>query len=93
MEGIAAAVFAPHDTEMVEHWSGVFLLQEGHAREEDFRERFARTGDIEFNMYDFTQSNEDDSIVSEIFNREVAMLSEMSSSSRDPLTVTQSAPK
>ena len=89
MQGIAAAVFAPHDTEMVEHWSGVFLLQEGHAREEDFRERFARTGDIEFNMYDFTQSNEDDSIVSEIFNREVAMLSEMSSSSRDPLTVSQ----
>ena len=90
MEGIAAAVFGPHDREQVEHWSGVFLLQEGHAGKEEFRERFARTGDIEFNMYDFTRSNEDDSLVSEIFNREVAMLSEMSSdSSRDPLSVSQ----
>ena len=93
MEGIEVAVFAPHDTEIVEHWSGVFLLQEGHAREEDLRERFASTGNIEFNMYDFTQSNEDDSIVSEIFNREVAMLSDMSSSSRDPLTVSQARPR
>ena len=40
-------------------------------------------------MYDFTQSNEDDSLISEIFNDEVGMLSEMVASSRDPLTVSK----
>ena len=90
LESIATAVFGPHDSEQVEHWSGVFLLQEGQAREAELRQRFARTGNnIEFKTYDFTKSNEDDSFVSEIFNNEVEMLSEMSSSTRDPLRVSQ----
>ena len=90
LEGIAAAVFGPHDSDEVEHWSGVFLLQAGSTREQSYRERFNRTdNNIEFTMYDFTQPNEDDSPVSEIFNEEMRLLKEMEASGRDPLEVSR----
>ena len=77
----------------MEHWSGVFLLQEegqGGNREQLYRERFNRTGNnIEFNMYDFRQSNEDDSPVSAIFNEELRLLEELGAGGRDPLEVSR----
>ena len=60
-------------------------------REQLYRERFNRTGNnIEFNMYDFTQSNEDDSPVSAIFNEELRLVEELEAEGRDPLEVSRS---
>ena len=90
LEGIAAAVFGPHNSDDVEHWSGVFLLQAGDPREHLYRELFNRTGNnIEFNMYDFTQSNEDDSPVSAIFNEELRLMKDLKVEGRDPLEVSR----
>ena len=90
LEGIAAAVFGPHNSDDVEHWSGVFLLQAGDPREHLYRELFNRTGNnIEFNMYDFTQSNEDDSPVSAIFNEELRLMKDLKAEGRDPLEVSR----
>ena len=61
------------------------------SREQLYRERFNRTGNnIEFNMYDFTQSNEDDSPVSAIFNEELRLVEELEAEGRDPLEVSRS---
>ena len=74
----------------MEHWSGVFLLQAGDTREQLYKERFNRTdNNIEFKMYDFTQSNEDDSPVSAIFNEELRLVKELEAGGRDPLEVSR----
>ena len=77
LEDLAARVFAQHDTNDVETWSNIFLVQENHPRFPLINKTLADDPEIEFRTYDFTHSAEDKGgigQVGELFKEDVKYL-------------------